>query len=94
MHPRYQPRNTSLPLLDVLGWDAEDRAAQFRGSALKRMKLPMVKRNALIAAGNALRQADHPDLRRRIDQIAADEAEDPLVRGTARQIIEMFLPTG
>jgi len=87
MHPRYQPRNTSLPLLDVLGWTAEDRATQFRGSALKRMKLPMVKRNALIAAGNALRQHEYPPLRRRIEQIAEDDTEDALVCATARQVL-------
>jgi len=87
IHPRYAPRNTSLPLLEVLGWTAEDRAEHFRGSALKRMKLPMVKRNALIAAGNALREAKAPALRARIERIAADETEDDLVRDTARQVL-------
>ena len=89
MHPRYAPRNTSLSLLDVLGWSAEDRAETFRGSALKRMKLPMIKRNALIAAGNALRDAEYPALRQRIVQIAADENEEQLVRDTARQVLRL-----
>ena len=88
IHDRYQPRpelTGGLDLLDLLGWSSEDRAETFRGSALKRMKLEMVKRNALIAAGNALRTADDPSLHKRIEQIAADETEHELVRETARQ---------
>ncbi len=92
IHPRYTPRNVSLSLLDVLGWSAEDRVTHFRGSALKRMKLPMVKRNALIAAANALREAEHPALRARIEQIAADDDEESLVRDTARQVLRLVYP--
>lgn len=88
IHPRYEPRNTALPLLDVLGWSADDRQAAFIGSALKRVKLDMLKRNALIAAGNALSQSDEPALLRRVREVAADDAEPEMVRETASQVLE------
>ncbi len=92
IHPAYAPRNSSFDLIDLLNWSAEDRQHHFRGSALKRMKLDMVKRNALIAAANALRVQDHPALRERIDAIARDAAEHALVRDTARHVIEDLPP--
>ena len=63
---RYTPRPAlagGLDLIDVLHWTAEDRAAAVQGSALKRIKLNMFRRNALIAAGNALASQDDPALR-------------------------------
>ncbi|MFA9477402.1 tRNA epoxyqueuosine(34) reductase QueG [Phycisphaerales bacterium AB-hyl4] len=90
IHPRYTPRaelTLGLNLLDVLNWTADDRQRVFQGSALKRMKLEMVKRNALIAAGNALMQNDDPPLRQRIHELAHDADEHTLVRDTARQIV-------
>ena len=53
----------ALNLLEVLAWTAEDRQRVFRKSAMKRAKLGMMKRNALIAAGNALREGEWPALR-------------------------------
>ncbi|MFP4144004.1 MAG: tRNA epoxyqueuosine(34) reductase QueG [Phycisphaeraceae bacterium] len=76
-----------MDLLEVLGWSAEDRQAAFVRSALKRVKLDMLKRNALISAGNWLREHDRPALRERIEQLAADENEPELVRETARQVL-------
>lgn len=81
-----RPPAPSLPLLDILNWSPEDRQLAFQGSALKRIKLDMLKRNALIAAGNHLKKHDHPPLRARIHEIAHDEAQLPLVRETAAQI--------
>lgn len=86
----YEPRPGvagGLNLLELLNWSAEDRQRTFTRSALKRMKLEMVKRNALIAAGNHLARQDHPALRARITELAKDEAEHPLVRETARQVL-------
>jgi epoxyqueuosine reductase len=80
----YAPRRDSFGLLAVLGWDEQARRDAFARSALKRAKLAMMKRNALIAAGNALAAADRPALRRRVDAVAADPAEDELVRSAAR----------
>ena len=89
LHPRYTPRPPapSIPLLDLLGWDADARQAAFTGSALKRIKLDMLKRNALIAAGNALRERDDADLRARVEALAVDEDESALVRQTAGDVL-------
>ena len=64
----YALRPASLDVLDVLNWTDADRQAAFVKSAMKRAKLDMMKRNALIVAGNRLRQADDAELRRRIEQ--------------------------
>jgi epoxyqueuosine reductase QueG len=90
LRPEYAPRPPApaLPLLDVLNWSATDRQQAFTRSALKRIKLEMLKRNALIAAGNHLRKHDQPALRRRIEQLAADANESPLVRDTAQQVLD------
>ena len=81
------PHGSALDLLDVLGWNEDDRRQYFRGSALKRIKVDMLKRNALIAAGNHLRQHNAPPLRQRIAQLADDPHESELVRLTAQQVL-------
>jgi epoxyqueuosine reductase QueG len=73
--------------MEVLAWDEEARREAFRRSAMKRARLSMMKRNALIAAGNLLERADDPALRARIEAIAGDGAEDQLVRETAVAIL-------
>jgi epoxyqueuosine reductase len=87
VHPAYQsrPPAPSVPLLELLGWDAEARQRAFTKSALKRIKLEMIKRNALIVAGNVL--AKKSDVKRQIESLANDESESELVRATARQVI-------
>lgn len=81
----------ALPLLDLLGWTDADRSRILSGSAAKRATLAMFKRNALIAAGNALATghtgSDDAALRARIQELAADSAEDEVVRETARQVL-------
>ncbi len=84
--PRAQVKDGAA-LLDVLNWTEDDRRRVFQTSALKRMKLEMVQRNALIAAGNALKKRDLPQLRLRVAQLAADGAAHPLVRETARAVM-------
>jgi hypothetical protein len=39
-------------LREVLGWGDEDYRAELKGSAMKRVKLPLLKRNAEIVASN------------------------------------------
>ncbi len=91
VHEAYAPRRDGFDLLEVLGWTEDDRREAFAVSALKRAKLPMMKRNALIAAGNRL--AGGPtgpgdaELRERIVAIAEDPSEPPLVRETARDVL-------
>ncbi len=93
MHPAYAPRPPAptVDLGEVLGWTEDDRRAAFTRSALKRIKLDMFKRNALIAAGNHLSRRDDPGLRQRIEQIAADADEPALVRETAQQVLMRLL---
>ncbi len=83
----YAPRRDGFDLAEVLAWTEDDRRAAFVGSALKRARLPMIKRNALIAAGNALAEHDEPGLRARIEAIANDGGEDSLVTATAAAVI-------
>ncbi len=87
VHAAYVPRRRDFQLLEVLGWDEPARREAFMRSAMKRAKVAMMKRNALIAAGNALAAVDWPTLRRRVEAIAADPAEDGVVRSTARAVI-------
>ena len=93
---RYDERLPSLDLLAVLGWSESDRLAATMRSAVRRASLEMLKRNALICLGNALRAAAvdgradaeaRAAVRARIAEVAADEGEDPLVRSTARDVL-------
>jgi epoxyqueuosine reductase len=86
-HEAYAPRHGGFDLLEVLGWDEARRRDAFTRSALKRATLAMMKRNALVAAGHALALADRPALRRRVEAVAADPAEDAMVRATARAVV-------
>ena len=71
----------------MLGWSEEDRREAFVTSSLKRAKLPMIRRNAVICAGNVLRERPVPELLARLRAIADDPREDPLVRETAREVL-------
>jgi len=86
--PVYQPRSYAhgLNLLELLNWEAEDRQTTFQGSALKRIKLDMLKRNALIAAGNYLYSHEDDALGKRIQELTADPSQPDLVRDTAKQV--------
>jgi epoxyqueuosine reductase len=67
---------------EVLAMDAEGYRVAFRGSAMKRAKLPMMKRNAAVVLGN-VGTADDVDVLTR----ALDDAE-PLVREHAAWALE------
>ncbi|MBX3385044.1 MAG: tRNA epoxyqueuosine(34) reductase QueG [Phycisphaeraceae bacterium] len=75
-------------LLELLGWTEADRSSRLTSSAIKRLTLRTLKRNALIAAGNRLVRAEDVPLEARVRAIAADEAEDELVRQTARDVVD------
>jgi len=72
-------------LLKVLGWTEDDRREAFQSSAMKRVKLDMMKRNALIVLTNrAVRgEVDRDMVRERVEEIARDAGEGELVRETA-----------
>lgn len=88
-HERYTPRPPApaLNLLEVLNWTPETRQQTFIGSALKRMKLDMIKRNAIIAAGNYLAQNDDLAVQQRLIALSTDQTESELVRNTALQVM-------
>lgn len=88
VHPAYAPRREGFDLLEVLGWDEQGRRDAFVRSAMKRAKLAMMKRNAIIVAGNVLARRDEPALRQRIEAIAVDADEDELVRRTAQSVLK------
>jgi epoxyqueuosine reductase len=59
---------------EVLAMDAEGYRAAFRGSPMKRAKLPAMKRNAAVVLGNVGTSDDVDVLTRALDD------EEPLVR--------------
>lgn len=83
----YRSDRDSLDLLDVLGWDAARRTGALIASPMKRATLAMMKRNALIAAGDWLGREDHPALRERVRQASLDPHEPDLVRSTAAAVL-------
>ena len=87
VHHAYYPHRDSFDLLAVLGWDEASRREGFKTTAMKRVTLQMIKRNAVIVAGNALRKQDVPELRTRLEEIAADAAEPSLVSETDRKSV-------
>ena len=91
-HASHAPRAGGFDLLAVLGWTPEDRQRELSGSAMKRATLAMLRRNAVIAAGNALRGgALAPGvaaaLRARIARASADANEPKIVRAAARSVL-------
>ena len=88
----------SLSLLEVLGWTDADRSRVLTLSAAKRASLTMLKRNAIIAAANAVvssrASADAARLRERIAELALDAGEDEVVRETARVAVERIAAVG
>lgn len=88
VQPAYAPRSGlagGLALVEVLAWTDEERRQVFRRSALKRMKLEMLLRNALIAAGNALTESPDPALRAAVERHAA--GPEGLLRETAWTVL-------
>lgn len=79
------PRRRGFDLLEVLGWTESDRREAFVTSALKRAKLPMLHRNAVIAAANLVLEGDlDPDteraLRRRLAEMFEAPGQERLLR--------------
>ena len=84
----YAPRRDGFDLLDVLNWTETDRREAFITSSMKRAKLEMFRRNAVICAGNALVTRDEPELFGRLQEISRDPDESELVRRTACDVLE------
>ena len=83
----YEPKRDAFNLLEVLGWNEDDRRAAFEGTALKRATLDMMRRNAVIVAGKKIVCGDDTELRGRLDEIAGDEREVGMVREAAASVL-------
>lgn len=84
----YAPRRDSFDLLEVLNWSERSRRRAFGTSAMKRVTLEQVKRNALWCTADSLDDPEHEPLLARVIEMAEDPAEHPLVRDTARAVLE------
>jgi epoxyqueuosine reductase len=82
-----RPPGPTIDLLELLDWDTETRQAALQRSALKRIKLDMFKRNALIATGNYLAEHRNRSLQERVRIVAQDPQAAPIVRLTAGQVL-------
>lgn len=87
----YAGERGSFDLLGVLRWDEDSRRAAFAGSAMKRAKLGMMKRNAVIAAGNAIERLgrEHTTsraLRSALLALAEDAEEEASLRKLAGRV--------
>ena len=90
VYPGYSAHrhDTAMSLLDILNWDEAARRQALVGSALKRIKLDMFKRNALIAAGNHLAKHEHGPLHARVEELVEDSSEPQIVRTAASQVVK------
>jgi epoxyqueuosine reductase len=73
---------------EILAMDVDAYRAAFRGSPMKRAKLPAMKRNAAVALGNVGTAEDTDVLTRAL------EDEEPLVREHAAWALERLRPVG
>jgi len=72
----------------VLDWGSDERSAAFTSSAMKRANLEMMRRNAIIAAGNVSTSCDvGTSLAKKIEFIASEDTEGELVQSTARDVL-------
>lgn len=78
-NPAYRSDRHRFDLLQVLGWDEDDRREAFEGSAMKRAKLGMMQRNAAIGIANQFdllsvdqQAAARSELRRVAEQQSAE----------------------
>lgn len=82
-----------LPILDVIGWTEQDRSRVFGPSAGKRASVAMLRRNALVIAGNALSNHADAELLGQVRVIAVSEDEEAVVRETAQQVLARISST-
>lgn len=96
-HTAYESRRDSFDLLEVLNWSEDDRRQAFQRSPMKRARLDMMKRNALICAGNAVRTRDDSEettrLRSAIEAMSREPGAAPMVQATARDVLESLRST-
>lgn len=97
---QYESFRSTFDLLEVMRWDEDARRVAFINSAMKRAPLAVMRRNAMIAATNALLGESELDvalralLRAEIARIAADVSEPEMVRHTARESLARLGASG
>ena len=82
----YAPRYHGFSAAGVLDWSPDDRQRAFTTSALKRIPLAVLRRNAAIVLANFAMNAtpaERPAATERLARATNDPAEDPLVRHAA-----------
>lgn len=84
--PEYTPRRDGFDLLEVLRWTERDRRNAFQTSALKRLTLAMMKRNALIALANHIQSTGDRSLVGALDDLAWRPTEPRSVRDLASRL--------
>lgn len=89
--PLHASFRSGFELLKVLGWTRHQRSASLGPTALKRARLEMFKRNAIIASANAIKAGLGSRLgtrlRQKIEDLAWDAKETEMVRQTARDAL-------
>ncbi len=86
-HPEYDGRNSTFSLNEVLGWDEPTRRAAFGPSALNRVRITQLRRNAVWCALEVLERSRDAALSTALARIAADAQDDPIVRTAAADVI-------
>ncbi|MGD9791285.1 MAG: tRNA epoxyqueuosine(34) reductase QueG [Phycisphaerales bacterium] len=86
IQPEYSPRRDGFDLLEVLRWTERDRRNAFQTSALKRLTLAMMKRNAIIALSNHIQSTGDRSLLGAFDDVAWRAAEPQSVRELASRL--------
>lgn len=86
----YAPRGqgfAGFDALEVLDWTEDDRRRAVEDTALERVSLTMLKRNAIIVAANTCPPERRDRLQARLVSLASDACADPIVRETAEQAL-------
>ena len=86
-NPQYQASHSDFDLADVLSWSEQSRASMKLSKALRRAKLSMWKRNALliVAGTNAATWSDQ--LVSALKQLASDEGGDVWLREKSAELL-------
>lgn len=79
----YRPQRRGFDLVEMLRWDETDRRRAFARTAMWRATLSMMKRNALVAAANAIQSGGSAALRAHIEDVAWSAREPDEVREVA-----------
>ena len=72
----------------MLGWSTTDRQQALQGSSMKRAKLDVFLRNAIVVAGNTLSGEAFDQVRPMIEQLAREDNGQDMVREAAADVLK------